>query len=71
MLEAIDLLKRLKQGFLNNVRCIGEVARPAREPPAGPPAQARDISSEQLVERVAVAGPKAGEQVNGGVHVLG
>src|SRR5690349_24000284 len=37
-------------------------ARPSRQTPAGPPAQRRQISREQVVERVGVAGLRSEER---------
>jgi hypothetical protein len=61
-LEAVDLLKRLKQGFLHEVLCVGDVARRARQAARGPAPQARQVACQQRVEGRAIAGLRPRQQ---------
>lgn len=62
VLEALDPLKRLEQHLLNNVGRVCQVAGPPGEPAAGPFPQARQVAGKQVVERLGIAGPGAGEE---------
>ena len=50
-LEVPDPLKRLKQGVLDKIVGIGEIARPARQPSARPSLQRTEVSREQPFQR--------------------
>ena len=51
-LEVLDSLKRLKQRVLDKVVGVGEIARPFRQPPAGPSLQRLKVPREQALERL-------------------
>jgi hypothetical protein len=50
ILEVFNSLKRLKRGILDDVVGVGHVARPARQPAAGPATERRAVPGEQLLQ---------------------
>src|SRR5688572_18591336 len=58
-LEVFDPLKRLKQGVLDKVIRVGEVARPLRQAAARPSLERFEMSREEAFHRLLVtrAGP--------------
>jgi hypothetical protein len=57
--EAVDLPKRLEEGFLDKVVGVGEVARPPGQAPAGPPPEGRVMADEQGIDGGSVAPARA------------
>ena len=66
--EAVDLLKRPKQGVLDKVVRVGQVARPAGEAAADPAAEGADVSRHQALEGVAVSGAYPLDQGEGRIE---
>ncbi len=58
-LEVFDPLERLNQGVLNKIIRVGEIARPLRQPAAGPSLERFEMSREKALQRLLVtrAGP--------------
>ena len=69
--EHINSVKRLEQGFLDKILRVGEVARPARQPPPGPALQPGKVPFEEPFERLPVAGAKALDEMKRGFGVVG
>jgi hypothetical protein len=59
MYEAVNVLKRMKQGLLHKVGGVGEIASLSGEAAAGPSTQRRRIAGKQLIKRAVVAGAGA------------
>ena len=64
-LEVFDPLKRLNQGVLDKIIRVGEIARPLRQPAAGPSLERFEMSREEAFQclRSPAAGPL--DQVKG------
>src|SRR5688500_4115134 len=58
-LEVFDPLKRLKQGVLDKIVGVSEIARPLRQPAPGPSLERFDMSREEALQRLLItrAGP--------------
>jgi hypothetical protein len=54
-LESLDPPKRLQQGLLDKILCVGGVTRPPRQPTARPASEGRDVAREQRLKSCAVA----------------
>src|SRR5688500_2952311 len=67
MFEAVEMFQRFQNRFLNEIGRVGDVPCPAREAAGCPPAKGRDVTREQLVERVLVAATGALEEVTRGL----
>ncbi len=67
-LEAVDLLKRSKQGVLDKVVRVGQVARPAGQAAADPAAKGADVSSHQALEGFPVSAAYPLDQVEGRIE---
>ncbi|HET7618660.1 MAG TPA: hypothetical protein VFK20_09125 [Vicinamibacterales bacterium] len=66
VLEAVDPLKRLKQGVLDEIVRVGQVARPSGQPTAGPSPKRLEMTGEQLVQRRLIARTRAIDQLDRG-----
>ena len=62
-LELIEPAQRIQDGVLDEILRIERTPRGGREPSACPAAQRRKASRKQLIERVAIAGAHAREQL--------
>src|SRR4029079_1120271 len=53
--ETLDPLERLEDRFLDQIRGVRDIAGPSRQASRRPPAQDRDLTGKQQVERGAIA----------------
>jgi hypothetical protein len=68
-LEVFDPLKRLKQGVLDKIIGVGEIARPLRQPASSPSLERFDMSREEAFQRLLVARADPLDQVKRRVEV--
>ena len=64
-LEVLDPLERLKQGVLDKIIGVGEIARPLRQPAAGPSLERLEMSREEAFQRLLVTGAGPLDQMKG------
>lgn len=67
--EVFHPLERLKQGLLDKVLGIGDIARPLRQPAAGPAFERLSMPRKEPFERFGVAGARAIDQGGGRIEV--
>lgn len=63
-LEVLDPLECLEERVLDNIVGVGQIARPARQPAAGPASQRRGVASEESVEGGPIALLCKGDQLH-------
>ena len=70
-LEVLDPLKRLNQSFLDKVIGVGQIARPFRQPAAGPTLKRFEVSREQALQRLLITRASALDQMKGRIDLNG